>query len=143
MTLLLAVVAVGVRAGTVAVVDEAERRVVQVASAVAGALAVELASTEVDVGGTVAVHPALRFEAVGARVAHVGARGGDDLGDDLGGFEEGEHLEREEDGDSEQEIERGSVDDSTKLRTTGGVRQLAPDPDPTAMQTAKFNTPNP
>ncbi len=37
----------------------------------AGALAVELASTEVDVGGAVAVHPRLRDEASGASIAGV------------------------------------------------------------------------
>ena len=38
---------------------------------VARALAIELAGTEVDVGGAVAVHPGLRHEAGGASIAGV------------------------------------------------------------------------
>jgi len=72
----------------------AERKKTYVTSAVAGSLSVELAGTEVDVRGAVAVHPRLGLEAVGAGIAEIGARGGDDLGDNLGGFEKGEHLKR-------------------------------------------------
>jgi hypothetical protein len=49
---------------------------------VAGALAVELASTEVDVGGAVAVHPRLRDEASRASIAGV----------ESNRLEDGEHL---------------------------------------------------
>jgi len=70
--LLLAVVAVGVGAAAVAVVDEAggghEEGAVVV---VAGALAVELAGAEVDVRGAVAVDPLLGDGAVRAGVAGV------------------------------------------------------------------------
>ena len=80
MCLLLAVVNVGVAAAAIGVVDEAERRVVQLRKlarirpickhknyaevtsyrapeVVATALPIELASTVVDVGGAVAIHP--------------------------------------------------------------------------------------
>ena len=70
--LLLAVVAVGVRAAAVARVDVAGGGHVQGAvEVVARALAVELAGTEVDVRGAVAVHPRLGLKAVGAGVAGV------------------------------------------------------------------------
>ena len=70
--LLLAVIAVGVGAAAVAVVDGAGGGHVQSAEVVvAGALAVELAGAEVDVGGAVAVHPRLGLEAVGAGIAGV------------------------------------------------------------------------
>ena len=70
--LLLAVVAVSVAAATIAVVDETGRRHVQSAKViVARALAIELASTEVDVGGAVAVHPGLRNKTRRARVAGI------------------------------------------------------------------------
>jgi hypothetical protein len=70
--LLLAVVAVGVRAAAVARVDVAGGGHVEGAvEVVAGALAVELAGAEVDVRGAVAVHPRLGLEAVGAGVAGV------------------------------------------------------------------------
>jgi hypothetical protein len=82
-SLLLAVVAVGVRAAAVAVVDGAGGGHVQGAEVVvARALAVELAGAEVDVRGAVAVHPRLGLEAVGAGIAGV-------EGD---GLEDGEHL---------------------------------------------------
>ena len=71
-SLLLAVVAVGVRAAAVARVDVAGGGHVEGAvEVVAGALAVELAGAEVDVRGAVAVHPRLRLDAVGAGVAGV------------------------------------------------------------------------
>ena len=80
--LLLAVVAVGVRAAAVARVDVAAGRHVEGAGeVVARTLAVELAGAEVDVGGAVAVHPRLGLDAVGAGVA--GVEG------DI--FEDGEH----------------------------------------------------
>jgi hypothetical protein len=70
--LLLAVVAVGVAAAAVAVVDEARGRHVQSAEViVAGTLAIELAGTEVDVGGAVAVHPGLGNKASGTSIAGV------------------------------------------------------------------------
>ena len=49
---------------------------------VAGTLAIELASTEVDVGGAVAVHPRLRDKASRASIASV----------ESNGLENGEHL---------------------------------------------------
>ena len=56
--LLLAVVAVGVCAAAIAVVDGARGRQVKGAiEVVARALAVELAGAEVDVGRAVSVHP--------------------------------------------------------------------------------------
>jgi hypothetical protein len=71
-SLLLAVIAVGVAAATIAVVDEARRRHVQGAEViVAGTLAIELAGAEVDVGGAVAVHPGLGNKAGGASIAGV------------------------------------------------------------------------
>jgi hypothetical protein len=70
--LLLAVVAVGVRAAAVARVDIAGGGHVKGAvEVVARALAVELAGAEVDVRGAVAVHPRLGLKAVGAGVAGV------------------------------------------------------------------------
>jgi hypothetical protein len=50
---------------------------------VAGALAVELASAEIDVGGAVAVHPRLRDKASGASIAGVKSDG----------LEDGEHFD--------------------------------------------------
>eukprot|EP00961_Rhodomonas_salina_P243497 3290539-Rhodomonas_salina.1 len=41
------------------------------------------------------VDPRLSLEAVGASIAHVSARGGDDLGNNLGSLEKGEHLRKE------------------------------------------------
>jgi hypothetical protein len=80
--LLLAVVAIGVGAATVAVVDGAGGGHVEGAKVVvAGPLAVELARAEVDVRGAVAVHPRLGLKAVGAGIAGV-------EGD---GLEKGEH----------------------------------------------------
>ncbi len=59
-------------AAAVAVVDGARGRHVESAEViVARALAVELASTEVDVGGAIAVHPGLGNKAGGASIAGV------------------------------------------------------------------------
>ena len=70
--LLLAVVAVGVRAAAVARVYIAGGGHVEGAvEVVARALAVELAGAEVDVRGAVAVHPRLGLKTVGAGVAGV------------------------------------------------------------------------
>jgi len=70
--LLLAVVAVGVRAAAIAVVDGTSRGHVEGAEVVvAGALAVELARAEVDVRGAIAIHPRLGLEAVGTSIAGV------------------------------------------------------------------------
>ena len=70
-------------AATVAGVDVAGGGHVEGAvEVVAGALAVELAGAEVDVGGAVAVHPGLGLKAVGAGVAGV-------EGD---GLKDGEHF---------------------------------------------------
>jgi hypothetical protein len=81
--LLLAVVAVGVRAAAVARVDVARGGHVEGAvEVVARALAVELAGAEVDVRSAVAVHPRLGLKAVGAGIAGV-------EGD---GLEDGEHF---------------------------------------------------
>ncbi len=78
------VIAIGVGAATVAVVDGASGGHVESAEVVvAGALAVELAGAEVDVRGAVAVHPRLGLKAVGAGVAGV-------EGNTL---EDGEHLQ--------------------------------------------------
>ena len=81
--LLLAVVAVGVRAAAVARVDVAGGGHVEGAGeVVARALAVELAGAEVDVRGAVAVHPRLGLKAVGAGVAGV----------ESDGLKDGEHC---------------------------------------------------
>lgn len=74
-SLLLAVIAVGVGAGAVAVVDETEGGVPVVArEVVAGTLAVELAEAVADVAaGLVVGHELLGLEAAGAGIAHVNA----------------------------------------------------------------------
>ena len=100
-SLLLAVVAVGVGAAAVAVVDGAGGGHVQGAEVVvARALAVELAGAEVDVRGAVAVHPRLGLKAVGAGIAGV-------EGD---GLEDGEHAGQVKKGSQHQ---ASSSEDST------------------------------
>ena len=74
--LLLAVIAVGVRAAAIARIDRTRRRHVEGArKVVPRPLAVELARTEVDVRGAVTVDPRLRLKAVGSGVAGVEGHG--------------------------------------------------------------------
>ena len=74
--LLLAVIAVGVRAATVAGVDGARGGHVEGArEIVARPLAIKFARAEIDVRGAVAIHPRLRLKAVGAGIAGVESDG--------------------------------------------------------------------